>query len=307
MARPKREGLDYFPLDVNAGIDDEIELVEAEYGLEGFAIFIKLLQKIYKTNYYIMWTEKEKLQFSKRVNVDINRVNVIIMSCLKWGLFNKSLYDTYKILTSKGIQKRFLLAIDRRTSYEFYREYLLLSENEVNAYKNLIIVNITADNADINLQIERERESKEKVKESKGEDIKAQENADAVSAKEKVYVKVLEYFSKKSGVPTFRLKPKDIQVAEELGVSIPLRIIISGIDEAFNRHKPKHDEDKIRSLSYCKPVILDIWELEKSTNGGTANGSAPRDIKQNRSKYKVKIDTDTPDLSRVDTSEFGEL
>lgn len=165
MARPKREGLDYFPLDVNAGLDDEIELVEAEYGLEGFAIFIKLLQKIYKSNYYIMWTEKEKLQFSKRVNVDINRVNVIIMSCLKWGLFNKHLYDTYQILTSRGIQKRFLLAIDRRTSYEFYREYLLLSENEVNAYKNLVIVNITADNADINPQ--RERESKEKVKESK--------------------------------------------------------------------------------------------------------------------------------------------
>jgi hypothetical protein len=169
LARPKREGLDYFPLDVNAGLDDEIELVEAEYGLEGFAIFIKLLQKIYKSNYYIMWTEKEKLQFSKRVNVDINRVNVIIMSCLKWGLFNKSLYDTYRILTSKGIQKRFLLAIDRRTSYEFYKEYLLLSENEVNAYKNLIIVNITVDNADINPQIERERESKEKVKESKVE------------------------------------------------------------------------------------------------------------------------------------------
>jgi sulfite reductase alpha subunit-like flavoprotein len=169
LARPRREGLDYFPLDVNAGIDDEIELVEAEYGLEGFAIFIKLLQKIYKTNYYIMWTEKEKLQFSKRVNVDINRVNVIIMSCLKWGLFNKILYDTYKILTSKGIQKRFLLAIDRRTSYQFYKEYLLLSDNEVNVYKNLIIVNITTDNADINPQIERERESKEKVKESKVE------------------------------------------------------------------------------------------------------------------------------------------
>jgi DNA replication protein DnaD len=167
MARPKREGLDYFPLDVNAGLDDEIELVEAEYGLESFAIFIKLLQKIYKSNYYIMWTEKEKLQFSKRVNVDINRVNVIIMSCLKWGLFNKHLYDTYQILTSRGIQKRFLLAIDRRTSYEFYREYLLLNENEINAYKNLVIVDITANNADINPQRERERESKEKVKESK--------------------------------------------------------------------------------------------------------------------------------------------
>lgn len=165
MARPKKEGLEYFPLDVNAGIDDEIELLEAEFGLEGFAIFIKLLQKIYKSSYYLMWTEKEKLQFSKRVNVDINRVNVIIMACLKWDLFNQNLYDNYQILTSRGIQKRFLIAIDRRTSYKFYSDYLLLDVNEVNACKNLVIVSKTVDNVDINPQIESKE--KEKVKESK--------------------------------------------------------------------------------------------------------------------------------------------
>lgn len=163
MARPKKSGLDYFPLDCMAGIDDEIELVEAEYGLEGFAIFIKLLQKIYKSGYYIEWTEKEQLQFSKRVNVDINRVNACIMTFTKWGLMNKSIFEEYQVLTSKGIQKRFLLAIDKRTSCEMYKEYLLLEEIEVNAYKNLVIVCKTHHNVDINPQSKvKQIESKEK-------------------------------------------------------------------------------------------------------------------------------------------------
>lgn len=176
LARPRKTGLDYFPLDCNAGIDDEIELIEAEYGLEGFAIYIKLLQKIYKSGYYIEWTEKEQLQFSKRVNVDINRVNACIMTFTKWGLMNKTIFEEYQVLTSKGIQKRFLLAIDKRTSCEMYKEYLLLEEIEVNAYKNLVIACKTHHNADINPQSKvKQIESKEKES-SSSEDNAAANN-----------------------------------------------------------------------------------------------------------------------------------
>jgi DNA replication protein DnaD len=259
LARPKREGLEYFPLDVNAGLDDEIELVEAEYGLEGFAIFIKLLQKIYKSNYYIMWTEKEKLQFSKRVNVDINRVNVIIMSCLKWGLFNQMLYDSYNILTSRGIQKRFLLAIDRRTSYEFYREYLLLNENEVNVYKNLVIVSKTPDYVDINPQRERERESKEKVKESKEKE--KVNNADINS----LSLTLSKEVEKLSNGKWYIAKDK-----EKLNVLIEMysydwtrEAILTGIS------KGKH------SLGYVEGILRN-WQVEEKeeAHGGTRANNA---------------------------------
>ena len=59
MARPLKTGLDYFPLDVS--FDDNIELLEAEEGLEGFAILIKLWQKIYSNGYYIEWNEDSLL------------------------------------------------------------------------------------------------------------------------------------------------------------------------------------------------------------------------------------------------------
>ncbi|WP_081911484.1 DUF4373 domain-containing protein [Clostridium culturomicium] len=142
MARPQKEGLDYFPLDVDVDQDDKVTLIEAQYGIEGFGIVIKLMMKIYKTSYFYEWTEREQLLFSKRVNVDINRVNAVINNCVKWGLFDETVYNLHKVLTSKGIQKRYLTAIGRRQTVKMIKEYLLLDDETVNAYKNLVIVNI---------------------------------------------------------------------------------------------------------------------------------------------------------------------
>ena len=40
-----KSGTPYFPLDVE--LDEKMELIEAEYGLTGYAVILKLLQRIY--------------------------------------------------------------------------------------------------------------------------------------------------------------------------------------------------------------------------------------------------------------------
>jgi DnaD/phage-associated family protein len=186
LARPKKDGLEYFPLDVSAGIDDEIELLEAEYGLEGFSIFIKLLQKIYKNNYYLEWTDKEQLQFSKRVNTDAEKVNLIISSCLKWGLLNSKLFEHYNILTSHGIQERFLLAIGRRTSYKIYKEYLLMTDEEMKPYKNIVLLTKTLVNVSktpFNVDINPQSKVKEIESKVNREEIESSNNTAAIQQK----------------------------------------------------------------------------------------------------------------------------
>ncbi|HHV74298.1 MAG TPA: DUF4373 domain-containing protein, partial [Thermoanaerobacterium sp.] len=163
MARPQKDGLDYFPLDVDIDQDDKVQLIEAEYGIIGFAIVIKLLMKIYKEGYYYEWTEKEQLLFSKKVNVDINQVNDIINACLKWGLFDKDLYDKYKILTSKGIQRRYLEAVSRRKQIVIIKEFFLL---DISKYQNIVFDNINQVNDDNN-SINSDNNPQSKVKESK--------------------------------------------------------------------------------------------------------------------------------------------
>ena len=50
--RPIKQGLDYFPLDVDMDTDDKIVLIESRYGSDGFTVIIKLLMKIYRNGYY---------------------------------------------------------------------------------------------------------------------------------------------------------------------------------------------------------------------------------------------------------------
>jgi DnaD/phage-associated family protein len=163
MARPQKDGLDYFPLDVDIDQDDKVQLIEAKFGITGFGIIIKLFMKIYKEGYFYEWSEKEQLLFSRRVNVDINQVNDVINECIKWGLFDKNLYEKYRILTSKGIQKRYMEAVSRRKQVVIVKEFFLLDASK---YSNIVFVDINGVNVDINT-VNDDINPQSKVKKSK--------------------------------------------------------------------------------------------------------------------------------------------
>lgn len=159
-----KNGVNYFPLDVY--LDDNFKLLEAEFGLKGFGVIIKLYQKIYAEGYFCHWDSEVMLLFSHDVGVGCGVVSEIINKALKRGIFNKELYDKYSILTSKGIQKRYFTIVKRRKVVEVKKEYLLINgmqnyqnagEEEENAYIN-----------DKNVCKEEQRKEKEsKVKKSK--------------------------------------------------------------------------------------------------------------------------------------------
>lgn len=166
-----KSGIDYFPLDVT--LDEKFELIEAEFGLTGFGVVVKLMQKIYGgQGYYVEWTKEVALLFAKRIGAGGNAVSEIVSASIERGIFDKTLYDKYQILTSKGIQKRYFEAVSRRKSVEVERAYLLVdatlfSKNVVVLDKN---VNIFEKNADISQQ---SRVEESRVKESKVEESNA--------------------------------------------------------------------------------------------------------------------------------------
>lgn len=171
MARPQKQGLSYFPLDVDIDQDDKVALIEASHGQLGFAVIIKLLMKIYKEGYFYEWTEKEQLLFSKRTNINIDDLNIIIGDCVKWGLFDNRLFEKYHILTSQGIQKRFFDACNRKKDLQIIDDYLL-AEMPQNAIKgvNATLMGVNATLIPQNAALSTQRKLKEtKVKETKRE------------------------------------------------------------------------------------------------------------------------------------------
>ena len=171
-----KSGIDYFPLDVS--LDDKFELIEAEFGLTGFAVIVKLLQRIYgRFGYYCEWTNEVVLLFAKKIGKSEGVVSEIVSAAIRRGVFDEALYKKYQILTSKGIQKRYFEAASRRKNVEVESVYLLIPAAQI--YKNVYIkgenVDINAENADM-FQQSRVEESKGKdsrVNKSKVEDIQA--------------------------------------------------------------------------------------------------------------------------------------
>lgn len=147
--RQNKVGLDYFELDCH--MDEKVRLVQAEYGLKGFAVFVKLLQEIYGGyGYYCEWTQDRELLFASENGLNGGSQQLlgdIVEACIRRNIFSERLFKEYGILTSSGVQKQYLKATVKREVVELKKEYLLISV-PVNR-KNVVINSISSGINDI--------------------------------------------------------------------------------------------------------------------------------------------------------------
>lgn len=175
MGRPIKQGLDYFPLDVV--LDTKFELIEAEFGVTGFAVIVKLFQRIYgEQGYYCEWKSEVALLFAHRTGLGCNVVSEIVDAAVKRGIFDKEKFEKYGVLTSKGIQNRFLEAKRSTDVSKIKSEYLLIGvpKNEVSAAKTQVSAAKTLVNA---TEMPQSKGKESKGKESKellGDDVPKQ-------------------------------------------------------------------------------------------------------------------------------------
>lgn len=126
-----KNGIDYVALNTGFFDDDKIGLIEVDHGFLGSYIVIRLLCKIYDNEgYYCNWGEDERKLFVRRIGgtgLDLEKLDAIIESCLSRDFFDRGMYGKYQILTSRGIQRRYLEATSRRM-VTMTREYLLVPD-----------------------------------------------------------------------------------------------------------------------------------------------------------------------------------
>ena len=130
--RQNKVGIDYFELDCH--MDEKVRLIQAEFGLKGFAVFVKLLQEIYGGNgYYCEWTQDRELLFASENGLNggsLQLLREIVSACIKRDLFSEKLFKEYGILTSSGVQKQYLKATVKREVVSMKKEYLLITVPE---------------------------------------------------------------------------------------------------------------------------------------------------------------------------------
>lgn len=131
-----KKGIEYFPFDVDFFEDEKIQFVSARFGPKGEVCAIRLLAQIYRNGYFKKWDDDTSYLFSKAAGEQITArlANEVVNELVKRGFFDKSLFDSFGILTSRGIQRRYLDACVRRKSVEVDERYLLIDTAD---YKNL--------------------------------------------------------------------------------------------------------------------------------------------------------------------------
>lgn len=135
MARPQKKGLEYFPLDVDMDSDEKVAYVIAKYEFTAFGLLVKLYMEIYRRGYFLVWDERQMYLLKHQLKLDADYVNSVVLACVEGEIFDETLFRKYGVLTSHGIQQRYLQATGRRVSVKMAPEICLLDAEEIKTAK----------------------------------------------------------------------------------------------------------------------------------------------------------------------------
>lgn len=130
MARTIKRGLDYFPFDVDFFQDIRIRKLIKYQGGKAVTVYALLLCTIYRNGYYAEWDKELPFIISEQSGYTEAYIQEVIDCCLNIGLLSKELFESDKVLTSKGIQERYrrICSSSRRNSV--IAEYNLIPADE---------------------------------------------------------------------------------------------------------------------------------------------------------------------------------
>lgn len=149
MARPVKDGLDYFQLDVQ--LSTKYKMLVAKYGNEALGIWLRLAQHIYGSKgYYMPYNEDELLVLSAEFNITYDKLDELILFMVSKNIFDKEMFKEHQILTSEKFQNNFVNAIKRRKKPLDEYDYLTLIDDTNGVNVNIMQhnANITQHNAD---------------------------------------------------------------------------------------------------------------------------------------------------------------
>lgn len=240
MARPTKQGLDYFPLDVGFLQNVKVRRIMRACGIQSIPVLISLLANTYRDEgYFLRWDNDMPFLIADELGVSEGAVTAVVDKATQVGFFNANMYEKYGVLTSDGIQKRFFEATARRTSVRYDARFLLIN---VSDYKNLVNVYKNSINDDDNQQ--------SKVKESKVKESSSSRGDDGLKDAITAYRKNIY------PIPGEMDLEKLKAMVDDFGSDT----VIKAIDRAVARNK--------RSLAYIRG-ILNHWQADGYDEEGT--------------------------------------
>ncbi len=264
MPRPRKEGLDYFPHDVDASNDEKIEIMTTLYGNDGYAFYFILLERIYRTpNLELSVSDAETIQIlAKKTNVSVEKFTQMLDTALKYGLFDKQAFEERKVLTSNGIKKRAAIVLEKRAKMrEKYKTKNKISAAETGEeIKEETRVSAAKIEEEKGVEMTQSKEKKiNNIKEKKINNIVVVDDINNTQQQQQqIYdqdLKELTEFFSKNIHPITLVEYEDLQ--KWLKEGIPKEVIKEAIMEAVRYNK--------RYIGYVNKILITWNELGLKT------------------------------------------
>lgn len=176
MARPIKDGLSYFPFDVDFFSDIKIKSLRARFGADGITLYLYILCEIYRNGYFIKADEDFIDCASADLGLTVDKTRQLMKFFCKRSLFDDTLFTADTILTSKSVQRRYQEARkgSKRDIFVDDKSWLLDENETLGFIKVRPVSGCSAKNAGFseknsdNSENYSTKEKESKEKESKG-------------------------------------------------------------------------------------------------------------------------------------------
>lgn len=180
MARPRSDGLSYFPFDVDFFSDIKIKSLRAHFGTDGIALYIYCLCEIYRSGYCMKISDDFIDCAAADLGLTVDKIRQIMKFFCKRSLFDDTLFTADTVLTAKSIQRRYQEARkgSKRDIFVEAKLWLLEKVETLGFIKVRPVSDFSQKNNDFseknsdysgNYSTKESKENKSKGKESKGE------------------------------------------------------------------------------------------------------------------------------------------
>jgi len=283
MARPQKQGLDYFPHDTDAINDPKIQRLVSKFGIAGYGFYFALLEEIYaEMPAKFQWNADENsARVSRKLHVRITYSERILNHCLSIGLFDKAAFDEDSSLTSTSIYARATSILDSRERKRKERLSQGLSQG---------LSSISPPQSKLNQSKTKDKENiREDIDDDKIESLKKDEEQSPELAA------VIDAFERCGGVVSSQMIALELADAErEYGADIVI---------AAFRRASLAGKQGTRLTSYCKPIYEDFKANGIPSEKGMSPGrrklpSEPNPLKYTTGKYAHLFNRTKEDLER---------
>lgn len=229
MARPTSRGVDYFPLDVGFISDIKVKKIIMSCGPQSIAVLIYILSTIYKEEgYYMRATDDETSLVAFDTMLTNDYIKEVIQKACEVDLFSLNMFKKYKILTSIGIQNRYLKITERRKNNSIDSSYCLHRADNNPAQGELLYTETPVNVTETPVYVNKSTQRKEKKRKGSISYIQSS-NLDILESKKSDddIKKIYKLYMDKIGVMSPVIKERLDDLIESYGEAA----VANGIDE----------------------------------------------------------------------------